>query len=47
MADIIVMLVIGGIATVSILVYRNEKKKGAKCVGCPHSGSGNKNCGCS
>ena len=46
MADIIVGLVIIGISAISIGVYRNEKKKGAKCVGCPYSGSNDTNCSC-
>ena len=48
MVDIIVGLIIIGIASISIWKYRSEKKKGAKCVGCPYSpttGDG-KGCNC-
>ena len=38
----VVLLIIG--AAVTYIV--RAKKRGQKCVGCPHSGSCGKNCGC-
>lgn len=46
MTDIIVILVILAIVSASIAKIISEKKKGSKCIGCPHSGTGKKNCGC-
>jgi hypothetical protein len=40
---ILVLLAIVGGATAKIV---SEKKKGVKCIGCPHSGTGKSNCGC-
>lgn len=46
MADIIVILVILAIVGAAIAKIISEKKKGVKCIGCPHSGSSKSNCGC-
>ncbi len=48
MGNIIVILIILGIVSASITKIIIEKKKGAKCVGCPasYSSSNKKNCGC-
>ena len=47
MVDIIVGLVIIAITSISIWKYSSEKKKGAKCVGCPYSSSKGNGNGCS
>ncbi|WKY46428.1 FeoB-associated Cys-rich membrane protein [Eubacteriaceae bacterium ES3] len=44
MANLIVGLIIIGVTSASIWKYRSEKKKGAKCVGCPHSSGSNCSC---
>ncbi len=44
MANIIIVLIlllIGGLAVSKIV---SEKKKGAKCIGCPYSGKGSCSC---
>lgn len=41
---ILVLLAIVGGATAKII---SEKKKGVKCIGCPHSGTGKSSCSCS
>ena len=42
--DIIIVAILVAIA-VSILVYiGKQKKKGNKCIGCPHGGSCSGNC---
>lgn len=47
MGNIIVLAIIVGILSASVWKYRSEKKKGAKCVGCPLSGSnGSSSCSC-
>lgn len=46
MANIIVILVILAIVCAAITKIVSEKKKGAKCIGCPHSGTSKSNCGC-
>lgn len=47
MANIIVGLVIVGIIGLSVTKVVIEKRKGVKCIGCPHSGTTKKsNCGC-
>lgn len=46
MSDIIVILVILAIVCASITKIIIEKKRGAKCIGCPSSGSKKNNCGC-
>ncbi|WP_145993140.1 FeoB-associated Cys-rich membrane protein [Tepidibacter mesophilus] len=47
MANIIVGIVILLIITLSIAKVISEKRKGVKCIGCPHSGSNNKTSNCS
>lgn len=48
MANIIVGAVILAIIGLSTAKVISEKKKGSKCIGCPHSGSNNKeSCSCS
>jgi hypothetical protein len=44
MSDIIVILVILAIVGAAIAKIVSEKKKGVKCIGCPHSGTGKSNC---
>lgn len=56
MTDIVVLLIIGGIIAGAITKIVIEKKKGARCVGCPTSpaspksksikASSNSDCGC-
>ncbi len=46
MTDIIVGLVIVGILSLVIGYIVKEKKRGTKCIGCPHSKSCSK-CSCS
>ena len=46
MTDIIVGGIIVAIVGLAIAYIRKEKKKGVKCIGCPHSGDcAKKNCG--
>ena len=40
---LVILLIISGAAGKII----SEKKKGAKCIGCPYSNSGEDNCNCS
>ncbi|MCT4508874.1 MAG: FeoB-associated Cys-rich membrane protein [Tepidibacter sp.] len=47
MANIIVGIVILLIITLSITKVIIEKRKGVKCIGCPHSGSNKKKSNCS
>ncbi len=46
MGNFIVVFVIVVILALAILKIRKEKKKGAKCVGCPYSVSANNGAGC-
>lgn len=46
MANIIVMLIILAIVGLAITKIVIEKRKGVKCIGCPHSGKKNKKSGC-
>ncbi|MFZ5969290.1 MAG: FeoB-associated Cys-rich membrane protein [Bacillota bacterium] len=46
MSNIIITLVILGIITAAIAKIIIEKKKGAKCIGCPSGGTSKRNCGC-
>ncbi len=47
MSNLVVALIILAIVGLSIGKIISEKRKGVKCVGCPHSGSTNKSqCGC-
>ncbi len=47
MGNFIVILVIATILALAIVKIVKEKKKGAKCVGCPYSVSSNNGSGCS
>lgn len=47
MANIVVVLVIIGIVSLSVKKIISEKRKGVKCVGCPLSGASGKKCSCS
>ena len=42
-AAVLLVAIIGG----AIWYIRREKKSGKKCIGCPHTGSCGKGCGCS
>ncbi|MDF2545150.1 MAG: hypothetical protein K0R93_48 [Anaerosolibacter sp.] len=46
MSNIIVILVILAIVGAAIAKIVIEKKKGAKCIGCPSGGTSKSNCGC-
>lgn len=46
MANIIVILVILAIVCAAISKIIIEKKRGAKCIGCPSGGTSKSNCGC-
>lgn len=47
MTNIIVGVIILLIIGLSITKVISEKRKGVKCIGCPHSGNNKKsNCGC-
>ena len=46
MTDIIVILVLLAIVGGAITKIVTEKKKGVKCIGCPHSGTGKSSCSC-
>ena len=46
MTDLIVISVVAAISAAAGLYIRREKKKGRKCIGCPHSGSCSGGCGC-
>ncbi len=47
MGNIIVSLVILGIISLSVLKIVSEKRKGVKCIGCPHGGTKKSNkCDC-
>lgn len=46
MSNFIVILVILAIVGASITKIVIEKRKGVKCIGCPHSGSKNSKCSC-
>ena len=37
LADIIIIVVVGGLVGIAVYVIRKEKKQG-KCIGCPHAG---------
>ena len=39
MTDVIVLIIIVMILTVSICYIRKEKKRGVKCIGCPSGGA--------
>lgn len=46
MENIIVTLVLLAIVSASIAKIVIEKKKGAKCIGCPYSENSKSNCSC-
>jgi hypothetical protein len=46
MANIIVMIIIGAIVIAAIAKIVIEKRKGAKCIGCPYSQTGSDSCSC-
>lgn len=46
MANIIVTLVLLTIISAAIAKIIVEKKKGAKCIGCPYSENSKSNCSC-
>lgn len=48
MANLIVVLVIVAIVALAVTKIVIDKRKGVKCIGCPHSGKYNKkkSCGC-
>jgi hypothetical protein len=50
MENVIVLLVVAVIIAVAVLYIYREKKKGSKCIGCPHAKScpsaANGGCGC-
>lgn len=46
MGNIIVGLIIFAIIGLSIAKVVKEKKRGTKCIGCPHGGPDNKDCSC-
>ena len=44
MENIIIVLVVATIVACAVIYIRKEKKKGKKCIGCPHAGQCT--CGC-
>ena len=46
MGNIIVSIVILTIVIAAVAKIVIEKRKGARCVGCPYSKTGNSNCSC-
>lgn len=44
--DIIAAIAIVVIVGLAIGYIVKEKRRGAKCIGCPHAGSCGKNCSC-
>lgn len=46
MANIIVVIIILAIVIAAIAKIVTEKRKGAKCIGCPHSQTGSSKCSC-
>ncbi|WP_425448251.1 hypothetical protein [Dethiothermospora halolimnae] len=46
MGDIIVILIILAIVCGAVAKIIIEKKKGVKCIGCPHGGTSEKSCSC-
>ena len=39
MANAIVLLIVALMVGAAILYIRKEKKRGVKCIGCPHAGT--------
>ena len=46
MVNLILIFIIGAIVGLAAGYVYKAKKRGVKCVGCPHSGSCGGNCGC-
>ena len=46
MTDFLLILILAVILGGAAFYIVRAKKRGQKCVGCPHSGSCGKNCGC-
>lgn len=46
MENIIVLLIISAIVAAAIAKIVKEKRKGAKCIGCPYSQTGGGHCSC-
>jgi len=46
MMNLVVVLIILVIVSLSITKIVLEKRRGAKCIGCPHGGTKSKNSGC-
>ena len=46
MADIIVIIIILAIVAAAIAKIVIEKRKGTKCIGCPHAQIGGNRCSC-
>ena len=44
MVDLILIFVIAAIVGGAVWYIRREKRKGVRCVGCPHSGTCSGNC---
>jgi len=45
-ADMIALLVIMILVVAAVVYIRKEKKRGAKCIGCPYAGECAKKSGC-
>lgn len=46
MTDLIVIIIIAAIIIAAIVKIVIEKRKGAKCIGCPYSQTGGNSCSC-
>ncbi len=46
MKNIILILILAIIIGLAVLYIYKEKKKGAKCIGCPYAKECGKNCEC-
>ena len=46
MDNLIVILVVAAIVLAAALYVRKEKKRGARCIGCPSGGCANCSAGC-
>jgi len=46
MANLIVSIIILAIVIAAIAKIVIEKRRGAKCIGCPYSKTGGSSCGC-
>ena len=45
MTNFLIILIVAAIVLSASLFIRREKKRGVKCVGCPHGGSCSGSCG--